>query len=149
MLELLPPQLKRAFFTPESGYAVVSFRVQDPGIAKFGPVFTRIESGLAAIAAEHPKFALKLDGDAIWRWKNLYQIVVDLAASLGSAGLIILIVLGLAYRSVRLGLISFFPNAFPLAITGTWLVFAGYNLELVSVCAFTVCLGIAVDDNSQ
>jgi uncharacterized protein len=146
MLELLPPQLKRAFFTPEYGDAVVNFRVQDIGIAKFGPVFTRLESGLVAIAAKHPEFTLKLQGDAIWRWKNLYRIVVDLAASLGTASIIILIVLSLAYRSWRIGLISFFPNAFPLAVTGVWLVFAGYNLELVSVCAFTVCLGIAVDD---
>ena len=146
MLELLPPQLKRAFFTPEDGNAVVNFRVQDIGIAKFGPVFTRLESGLETIAAKHPEFTLKLQGDAIWRWKNLYQIVVDLAASLGTASIVILIVLSLAYRSWRIGLISFFPNAFPLAVTGVWLVFAGYNLELVSVCAFTVCLGIAVDD---
>lgn len=146
MLELLPPPLKRAFFTPESRHAVVNFRVQDLGIAKFGPVFTRLETGLVAIAAKHPAFELNLDGEAIWRWKNLYQIVVDLAASLGTASIIILIVLALAYRSWRIGLISFFPNAFPLAVTGTWLVFAGYNLELVSVCAFTVCLGIAVDD---
>jgi len=146
MLELLPPQLKRAFFTPESRYAVVNFRVQDLGIAKFGPVFTRLETGLVAIAAKHPNFALNLEGEAIRRWKTLYQIVVDLATSLGSAAFVILITLGLAYRSVRIGLISFFPNAFPLAVTGTWLVFAGYNLELVSVCAFTVCLGIAVDD---
>ena len=146
MLELLPPPLKRAFFTPERGDAVVNFRVQDIGIAKFGPVFTRLESGLVKIAAKHPQFQLQLKGDAIWRWQNLYQIVVDLAASLGAASFIILIVLSLAYRSWRIGLISFFPNAFPLAVTGVWLVFAGYNLELVSVCAFTVCLGIAVDD---
>ncbi len=146
MLELLPPQLKRAFFTPENGHAIVNFRVQDIGIAKFGPVFTRIETSLTAIAAKHPDFRLALEGDAIWRWRNLYQIVVDLAASLGSAAVIILITLGLAYRSWRIGLISFFPNAFPLAVTGVWLVFSGYNLELVSVCAFTVCLGIAVDD---
>lgn len=146
MMELLPPQLKRAFFTPERRHAVVSFRVQDLGIAKFGPVFTRLESGLKHIAEGHPEFQLQLEGDAIWRWKNLYQIVIDLAASLGSAALIILVVLAFAYRSVRIGLISFFPNAFPLAVTGVWLVVAGYNLELVSVCAFTVCLGIAVDD---
>jgi len=146
MLELLPPQLKRAFFTPERRHATVAFRVQDLGIAKFGPVFTRLESGLLKIAAQHREFTLRLEGDAIWRWKNLYQIVVDLAASLGTASVIIFIVLGLAYRSPRIGLISIFPNVFPLAVTGTWLVFAGYNLELVSVCAFTVCLGIAVDD---
>ena len=89
---------------------------------------------------------MTLEGDAIWRWRNLYQIVVDLASSLGTAAVIIFVVLGMAYRSVRIGLISIFPNVFPLAVTGTWLVLNGYNLELVSVCPFTVCLGIAVDD---
>lgn len=146
MLELLPPQLKRAYYRPETRYANVQFRVQDLGIAKYGPVFERIEKGLAEIQQRHPNFKLALDGDAVWRWKNLYQIVIDLAASLGTAAIVIFFVLGIAYRSVRLGLISVIPNVFPLAVAGVWMVWSGYSLELVSVCAFTVCLGIAVDD---
>ena len=51
------------------------------------------------------------------------------------------------FRSLRIGLISIVPNTFPLAVAGAWLVFAGYNLEVVMVCCFTVCLGIAVDDS--
>ena len=43
MLELLPPPLKRAFYTPELRSASVSFRVQDLGIAKYGVVFTRVQ----------------------------------------------------------------------------------------------------------
>jgi predicted RND superfamily exporter protein len=31
-------------------------------------------------------------------------------------------------------------------VTSAYLVLAGYNLEIVMVCNFTVCLGIAVDD---
>ena len=54
--------------------------------------------------------------------------------------------LAVVYRSLRLGLISIVPNVFPLAITGTLLWLFGQSLEIVSVCAFTVCLGIAVDD---
>jgi predicted RND superfamily exporter protein len=146
MLELLPPPLKRAFYTPEHHSAVVSFRVQDLGIAAYGPVFTRVETGLQRIAAEHPEFTFELTGPAVHRWRNLYQIVVDLASSLGSAAVIIFCTLGLAYRSLRMGLISIVPNVFPLAVTGTFLVLAGQSLEIVSVCAFTVCLGIAVDD---
>jgi len=72
--------------------------------------------------------------------------VVDLAVSLGTASLIIFVVLAVVYRSLRLGLISIIPNFFPLAITGTVLWVFGQSLEIVSVCAFTVCLGIAVDD---
>ncbi|QDS88557.1 multidrug efflux system subunit MdtC [Rosistilla ulvae] len=146
LIELLPPPLKRAFFTPEQGTAMAMFRVQDLGIAKYGPVFERVDEKLQQIAAQHPYFTIKLAGDAVWRWQNLYQIVVDLALSLGTAIVIIFIVLSIVYRSIRIGLISIVPNVFPLAATGTLLVFAGQSLEIVSVCAFTVCLGIAVDD---
>ncbi len=146
LLELLPPPLKLAFHKPEERQAKVTFRVQDLGIAAYGEVFRRIESGLEKIAAEHPNFSLELAGGAVWRWRNLYQIVVDLAASLGTASIIILIVLAVVFRSLRLGLISIIPNLFPLAFTGAYLAFAGYNLEIVMVCNFTVCLGIAVDD---
>jgi predicted RND superfamily exporter protein len=38
------------------------------------------------------------------------------------------------------------PNLFPLAVAGGYLAFTGQPLEIVTVCAFTVCLGIAVDD---
>lgn len=146
MLELLPPPLKRAFYTPETRAANVSFSVQDLGIATYGPVFLRIQDGLQQIAADHPGFKLELSGSAVDRWQNLHQIVVDLASSLGSAAFIIFVVLMIAYRSVRLGMIAVIPNVFPLAITGTFLVLAGQSLEIVTVCAFTVCLGIAVDD---
>ncbi|MEQ9070719.1 MAG: RND transporter, partial [Gimesia chilikensis] len=113
MIDLLPPPLKRAFYTPERNQATVSFHVQDLGIAKYGPTFTRIEEGLAKIGSQHPEFQFQLTGSAVWRWRNLYQIVVDLASSLGSAAIIILIVLAIAFRSLRLGLISIIPNMFP------------------------------------
>ena len=146
LLDLLPPPLKLAFYRPDRGEATVTFRVRDLGIAAYGEVFTRIESTLKEIQNEHEGFRLELAGDAVWRWRNLYQIVVDLAASLGTASVIILIVLAIVFRSVRLGLISIIPNLFPLAFTGACLAFAGYNLEIVMVCNFTICLGIAVDD---
>jgi len=146
LVELLPPSLKRAFFQPEKREAKVDFRVQDLGIAYYGPVFEELEQYLAQLEDEHPGFELELRGSAVSRWKDLYQIVVDLALSLGSASLIIFIVLTIAYRSLRLGLISLIPNFFPLSVTGAYLVVTGQPLELASVCAFTVCLGIAVDD---
>lgn len=146
LLELLPPPLKRAFFTPERRTAKVTFRVQDLGIATYGPVFERIESAIEEMETDHPQFQFDLRGSAVWRWENLYQIVVDLAKSLGSASVIIFVVLSVVYRSLRLGLISIIPNLFPLVFTGAYLAVAGYNLEIVMVCNFTICLGIAVDD---
>ena len=54
--------------------------------------------------------------------------------------------LALAYKSLRIGLISIIPNLFPLVLSASFLVVTGQYLEFVSVCAFTICLGIAVDD---
>lgn len=146
LLDLLPPPLKRAYFQPERRYARVAFRLQDIGIAKYGPVFERMEEGLQEIESAHSSFRLDLRGSAVQRWKNLYQIVIDLAFSLGTASVIIFAVLTIVYRSIRLGLISIIPNIFPLAATGFLMLVVGQSLEIVSVCAFTVCLGIAVDD---
>lgn len=146
MLELLPPPLKQAYYVPQDQRSVVRFRLQDLGIATYGPVFERIESRLLSIQASEPNFVVRLEGSAINRWKNLYQIVVDLAISLGTASIIIFVVLSIVYRSLRLGLISIVPNIFPLAATGAMMWMVGQSLEIVSVCAFTVCLGIAVDD---
>ena len=146
MLELLPPPLKRAFYTPERRTATVTFRVQDLGIRKYSAVFERIEAGIASLVEQYPGFSTEMSGDSIWRWRNLYEIVVDLATSLGIASLIIFAVLAMVYRSFRIGLISIVPNCFPLAVAGTWLAVTGQSLEVVTVCAFTVCLGIAVDD---
>ena len=146
LLELLPPTLKQTFFRPYEQQAEIDFRVQDLGISKYSPVFERIETGLLEIEKRNPGYRLYLTGPAVARWQQLYQIVVDLAASLGTATVIIFVVLSLVYRSLRIGLISLVPNLFPLAVAGGYLVFTGQALEIVTVCAFTVCLGIAVDD---
>ena len=146
LLELLPPSLKRAFYVPEDRTASVQFRVQDIGIAKYGPVFARIETSLEQISQRHPLFQADLDGDAVWRWRNVYQIVTDLATSLGTASLVIWLILTMVYRSIRIGLISIVPNLFPLVATGAMLPITGQYLELVTVCVFTICIGIAVDD---
>jgi len=103
-------------------------------------------AGIDEIALEHPEFSINPGGRAYDRWENVYKIVIDLALSLGTASLIIFVILALVYRSLRIGLISFVPNLFPLAFAGLFLVVTGQSLEIVAVCAFTVCLGIAVDD---
>ncbi len=100
MLELLPPPLKRAYFTPEHRHSRVSFRLQDIGIAAYGPVFERIEQQLAKLQSDYPGFQLELDGGAVGRWKNLFQVVLDLVRSLGTASLVIFVVLTIAFRSL-------------------------------------------------
>ncbi len=146
LIELLPPPLKQIFWSPSNRRAFIVFRVQDLGIAAYGEVFERLSRELNKLVEKYPGVTIELQGTAVWRWQNLYRIVVDLARSLGTASIVILVVLGIFYRSLRFGLIAVIPNLFPLTITGAAMWLVGQPLELVSVLAFTVCLGIAVDD---
>jgi predicted RND superfamily exporter protein len=146
MIELLPPPLKLALFDQENRKATITFRVQDLGTAAYKPVFETLEGRLQEIVGKYPGLGFELIGEPIWRWRDLYQVVMDLTTSLGTAFVIIVLVLAVAFKSLRIGLISIVPNALPLAAAATYLVIVGQPLEIVSVCAFTICLGIAVDD---
>ncbi len=152
MVDLLPPPIKLALYDPsaghdgETGLATIVFRVQDLGTIVYQSSFERIESLLNQLKQKHAGLQIELTGWPIGRWKNVYRIVSDLALSLGTASIEILIVMGLAFRSLRLGLIAIVPNMIPLSAAGTFMVLTGWPLDIVSVCSFTVCLGIAVDD---
>lgn len=146
MAELLPGNVKRTYYSPEERVSFAHFTAQDLGIAKYGPVLDQLELEFENISVNHPEFSFSIEGPLAWRWKNLFQIVVDLATSLGVASFIIFIILSIVFRSLRIGLISIIPNIFPLTVAGAYLAITGQALEVVTVCAFTVCLGIAVDD---
>ena len=146
LLDLLPPPLKESLYDPAKRTARVTFRVPDLGTVACKPTFEKVDEGLRRIEGAHPGFELSLSGEPIVRWRDLYQVVVDLARSLGTAAIEILFVMVVAFRSLRLGLIAIIPNMLPLAAAAGWMVATGQPLDIVSVCALTICLGIAVDD---
>jgi len=146
MAELLPPPLRQRLFNEEQSTATITYRCKDLGTATYKPTFERIDQMLQAIVQKTPGLSMEMQGDAIWRWRNLYSIVTDLSTSLGGAAFIVFLVLAIAFRSLRLGLIAIIPNLLPLLASATYMVITKQPLEVVSVCCFTVCLGIAVDD---
>jgi predicted RND superfamily exporter protein len=62
------------------------------------------------------------------------------------AGVVIVLVIAIAFRSLRLGLISIIPNVLPLAAAAALRATMDVSLDIASACSFAICLGIAVDD---
>jgi predicted RND superfamily exporter protein len=146
LLKLLPANLADQFLRLDERRAVVVARVRDLGTAQYIPVFSRIEEQLIRIQLARPGLQLQLSGNPVITGREIDKIIGDLRRSLAAAAVVIFVVIGFVYRSLRLGLISIVPNLFPLVFTATLLVVMGRPLEIESVCAFTICLGIAVDD---
>ena len=105
-----------------------------------------LQAALREVVADHPQVRLHLTGTGFVARTNVNVIIEDFALGLWVAALTIVFVLAAAFRSLRLGLLSVIPNAFPLAVAGSVLTALGLELQVSSVLAFTVCLGIAVDD---
>ena len=118
--------------------------VPDVGTRAQAPTIASIEEALRALKRDGVR--LTLSGSPVAIGRNAERIIRDLAASIGLASGVIFVALAVAFRSVRIGLISIVPNAFPLLVVGTMLVWRDLALTTTGVISMCVCLGIAVDD---
>ncbi|MEO2017064.1 MAG: MMPL family transporter, partial [Fuerstiella sp.] len=121
-------------------------RSQDLGIATFDSIFERLESQLRQLESENPGVDVKLVSDVVVEGRVVSQMIDELISSLMMAAVVIFGVLAIAFRSLRIGLISTIPNLMPLAVSGAvhWLF--SDSLGIAGACSFAICLGIAVDD---
>jgi predicted RND superfamily exporter protein len=74
------------------------------------------------------------------------DFVRDLFYSLLGASLVIFGVMGVFFRSLRLGLIAILPNLLPLFFTLGYMGLRGYPLNAGNMIVFAISLGVAVDD---
>lgn len=80
-------------------------------------------------------------------WRSAAPVLIStLVRSLYLAMPLIFLVTALAFRSVRLGLISILPNLLPLTIGLGLLWPLGISLRFSTITAFPIAFGLAVDD---
>ena len=136
--------LKAGFMASGQPRARVMLRVRDIGSMRFKELFTDVDGVFATELPQDVEF--QLTGDAWLHAVCMDQFVRDLFYSLLAASGIIFILIGLLFRSFRIGLISAIPNLFPLAMTLSYMYLRGYEMTAGNVIVFAISLGIAVDD---
>ncbi|NND72625.1 MAG: MMPL family transporter [Rhodothermales bacterium] len=92
------------------------------------------------------RYAAYITGTAIKATRSGENLVINLAISLSVALVIISLIMGFLFRSVRLTLISLAPNVLPLLIVGGTMGFTGIVLKPSTALIFPLAFGIAVDD---
>ena len=146
LLKRAPPDLIKPLYRPDLKKAVIITRIQDLGVAQYTPVYERLENKLQKLSEKNPDYEFGLAGGAVGWGRYVHRMLNDLARSLAAAAIIILIMITIAYRSLRIGFIAMIPNLFPLLACAAVLATFELPLSLEIVCAFTICLGIAADD---
>ena len=145
-LGFLPPQVRDQFWRPTAQRAQVVARHGDMGIASFAPAVHRLEDRLKRLAQNNPGYHFRVLSPAMNRGMMIQGVVRELFTSLALASVVIFAILALAFKSLRVGMAAVIPNLFPLVVTGGIRLLWNPTLDIASACAFTVCLGIAVDD---
>lgn len=147
LTSFLPEEFRYEFWNAEKRQAQVVSRMQDLGMTVYRPVVDQLEADFSQIEKQHPGIRLRVTGEAIVESLIVQRVVRELFHGLLLAAVVIFLVITVAFRSLRLGLLSIIPNVFPLAATASLrAVFFGTSLDISSALSFAICLGIAVDD---
>lgn len=141
---LIPAPVRRAWLREDLGQALIHFRLPDRGTAELRPLLDRLTLAFEEHAA--PALEVELVGQAMVDTAWHERVTGDLARSLALAAGILFLVLTVALRSVRHGLLTLVPNTFPLVATAGVLRLSGTSLSFEAVTALVIALGIAVDD---
>jgi predicted RND superfamily exporter protein len=88
----------------------------------------------------------KLTGTALLVDKNNEFLATNMIIGLAIAFILIALLIGVIFKSIKMALLSIIPNVVPLAFIGGLMGFLGTNINMSTSIIFTIAFGIAVDD---
>ncbi len=124
----------------------VSASVRDVGSLKMEELVDSLRSDLNDIFPPE-NYSTYVTGTTRIFVKANEQLVSSLLRSLALAFLIIAILMGILFRSLRMVIISLIPNLLPLIMVAGIMGFLGIALKPSTALVFGVAFGIAVDDS--
>ncbi len=144
-VKLLPEHLVRRFIAKEQDAVLVTGRLPDIDSSRILPVVEKIDRALDELRRQYPEFTISVTGLPAIAARNSARMIGQLNEALPICVAFAAVLLGLAFRSGFVGLVSLLPGLFPVVATGTVLWLSGGGLEFASVVALLVVFGLAID----
>jgi predicted RND superfamily exporter protein len=145
-IELLPDHLTDRFINPDRNAALVTGRIVNLDASDTLPIVRQLDEDLDTLRQSFPQISFEVTGLPVVAALQSDNMIRQLNDGLLIAIVLVVVMIGLAFRSMSISAISVTPNLFPLVATGAVLYAFGGGLEYSSVIAFTVAFGLAVDD---
>ncbi|WP_027420488.1 efflux RND transporter permease subunit [Crocinitomix catalasitica] len=126
-------------------YARISSTIGDVGMYEIREKNTRLNQFISA-EINTDLIDVQLTGTGHLLDKNMNNLSNKLAQGLLIAVLIVSLIMGFLYRSIKMVLIAIIPNILPLLFLGAIMGYYGIDLKVSTAIIFTISFGIAVDD---
>ncbi len=145
-MEEWPSHIEDKFHNADKHTAVVTGHIVNLEARKTRKIIEELEGKLDLLRVEHPNYIFTITGLPTVSGMQSNAMITQLKWSLLTAVAIVIVLIGVAFRSFSITLLSIIPNLFPIVTVGTYLYFMDYGLQYASVMALTVSFGLAVDD---
>mgnify|MGYP001228429536 CR=1 FL=1 len=142
---ILPEHLVRRFISADQKSVLVTARLPDIDASEILPVVDKLDALLEPLRKDNPGFEIWVTGLPAIAARNSTSMIRQLNEALPIEVLLVSILVGLAFRSLFVGVLSLLPALFPIVTTGAVLAAAGQGLEFASVVALIVIFGLGVD----
>ncbi|PIE23319.1 MAG: hypothetical protein CSA62_07950 [Planctomycetota bacterium] len=142
---LLLPALSRpplSLFDEELKTARVLFFMEDIGAVALNEFFEDVHER----SEELQHLDLRPTGFQVVANKQVTRLIEEVKVSFFFAFVVISVLMGVVFRSLRHGLIAVVPNSFPLLLTAAFMYVSNQHLRIVAVMTFAIAFGLAVDN---
>jgi len=146
-LDKMPEHLLNRFVNEDRNAAIITGRVPDIDAKDTLPILAGIEDALNTKLPEGHKMNIRVTGLSSVSAVQSSTMINQLNRGLLGAVVMVIILIGFAFRSREVALLSIVPNLLPIAAAGAGLYLQNLGLEYASVIGLTVAFGLAVDDS--
>ena len=144
-VNILPEHLIRRFVAKEQNAVLVTGRLPDIDSSKVLPVVEKIDRSLDDIRKAYPAYRISVTGLPAIAARNSKRMIDQLKESIPICVAFAGVLLGMAFRSPFVAVISLLPGLFPVVASATLLWWRGDGLEFASVVALLVVFGLGID----
>lgn len=145
-LDRLPAHLKARLVNEPERAAMVAGFIPDLEAKTVLKLRDEVETALSTVRARYPEISFSVTGLSVLSSARSVNVIGQLNRSLFSAIIVVIVLIGITFRSLRTALLSVLPTQFALVATGAFLHTLGWGLEYASIMALTIAYGLAVDD---
>jgi len=146
IVEMSAPPGGQVLVTPDRSQARVITTSPDRGAARLLAQRTQVDA-LAETLLRPLGIEARLTGVSVISSSGFNQLTEELLEALTFALTIVLLAVGLLFRSARMALASLLPNVLPILLSLAWFGASNRHLDLFPAVLLTIAIGIAVDDS--
>ncbi len=144
-IEMLPEHLTRRFIAPEQNAVVVTGRIADVDASQLLPPIDELDRALNEVRGRRPGYEIAVTGLSAIAARNSAHMIGQLNQGLTVEMLFVAALIGIAFRSFFVMLVSILPGLFPIVIAGAVLWAFNEGLQFASIVALTVAFGLGLD----